>query len=376
MKICFVINEFNFFKTHRLDLCISLSQLHEITIVTDAVNASGEDLNMLSPYQIKIIHLNQRSGSLNFYSYFLYITKLGKILKKENPKRIFFVTLETSLVGLLLKLFYQNFNMLLLVTGLGPFQKKVKGKKKIFWNLVKALSKKKKKKEGVHFVFQNLEDQKKFLDSNIVTKSSSSIISGNGINRKKFFSKGKFNIDENNLKFLMVGNLLKSKGIEEYLHASRKIKIKYPTVEFNLAGKYLPSNFDSISKEKFDEICNSRVVNYLGSIEHDEIQDIYNQSTIFVLPSYGEGLPKSALEAASMGMPLIMSNVAGCRECIINNRNGLLVKRENPDALFLAMESFIKNRNLINSMGKESIALVEERFSLTVISKQYQDLIS
>ena len=70
MKICFVINEFNFFKTHRLDLCISLSQLHEITIVTDAVNASGEDLNMLSPYQIKIIHLNQRSGSLNFYSYF------------------------------------------------------------------------------------------------------------------------------------------------------------------------------------------------------------------------------------------------------------------------------------------------------------------
>jgi glycosyltransferase involved in cell wall biosynthesis len=375
MKICFVINEFSFFKTHRLDLCISLSQLHEITIVTDAVNASGEDLNMLSPYQIKIIHLNQRSGSLNFYSYFLYITKLGKILKKENPKRIFFVTLETSLVGLLLKLFYQNFNMLLLVTGLGPFQKKVKGKKKIFWNLVKALSKLNSKKEGVHFVFQNLEDQKKFLDSNIVTKSSSSIIFGNGINRKKFFSKRKFNIDENNLKFLMVGNLLKSKGIEEYLHASRKIKIKYPTVEFNLAGKYLPSNFDSISKEKFDEICNSRVVNYLGSIEHDEIQDIYNQSTIFVLPSYGEGLPKSALEAASMGMPLIMSNVAGCRECIINNRNGLLVKPENPDALFLAMESFIKNRNLINSMGKRSIALVEEKFSLAVISKQYLDLI-
>lgn len=375
MKICFVINEFSFFKTHRLDLCISLSQLHEITIVTDAAHASKEDLKMLSPYPIKIIHLNQRSGSLNFYSYFRYITKLGKILKKENPKRIFFVTLEISLIGLLLKLFNQNFNIFLLISGLGPFQKTVQGKKKIFWNIVKALSKLNSKKEIMHFVFQNPEDQKKFLDSNITTKNSSSVISGNGINRKKFFSERNFNIEEDNLKFLMVGSLLKAKGIEEYLNVSRKIKSKYPAIEFNLAGKYLPSNFDSISKEEFNEICHSGVINYLGSIGYDEMPQIYNQSTIFILPSYGEGLPKSALEAASTGMPLIMSNVAGCKECIINNHNGLLVKSENTDELFLAIESFIKDTDLINAMGKRSIALVEEKFSLAVISKQYLDLI-
>ena len=90
MKICFVINEFNFFKTHRLDLCISLSQHHRLTIVTDTRNASMKDLDELSRYRIKVIHLKQRSGSLNFFSYYRYITKLGSILRKENPKRIFY----------------------------------------------------------------------------------------------------------------------------------------------------------------------------------------------------------------------------------------------------------------------------------------------
>ena len=375
MKICFVINEFNFFKTHRLDLCISLSQHHRLTIVTDTRNASMKDLGELSRYRIKVIHLKQRSGSLNFFSYYRYITKLGSILRKENPKRIFFITLETSLMGLILKLVNLNFNILLLVTGLGPFQNKVKGKKKIFWNLIKVFSKLNSKKEGVHYVFQNSDDQKKFLNSNIITTKNSTIISGNGINRKKFFSTKNLKDDEKILRFLMVGNLLKAKGIEEYFQASKKIKTKYPEVECNLVGKYLPSNFDSISKEKFYEIRNSGVINYLGNIGYDEMPDIYNQSTIFVLPSYGEGLPKSALEAASTGMPLVMSDVAGCRECIKNNCNGLLVKSEDVDALFLAMESFIQDTNLISSMGKESIAIIDERFSLEVISKKYQDLI-
>lgn len=375
MKICFVINEFNFFKTHRLDLCISLSQLHSLTIVTDTANTSTKDLDELSRYPIKVIHLKQRSGSLNFFSYYRYVTKLENILRKENPKRIFFITLETSLMGLILKLFNQNFNILLLITGLGPFQNKVKGKKKIFWNLIKVFSKLSSKKEGVHYVFQNSDDQKQFLDSNIITTENSTIISGNGINRKKFYSTKNLKVDEESLRFLMVGNLLRAKGIEEYFQASEKIKTKYPAVECNLAGKYLPSNFDSISKEKFYEIRNSGVINYLGSIGYDEMPDIYNQSTIFVLPSYGEGLPKSALEAASTGMPLIMSDVAGCRECIINNINGLLVKREDANALFLAMESFIQESSLISSMGKESIAIIDERFSLEVISKKYQDLI-
>ena len=280
MKICFVINEFNFFKTHRLDLCISLSQHHRLTIVTDTRNASMKDLDELSRYRIKVIHLKQRSGSLNFFSYYRYITKLGSILRKENPKRIFFITLETSLMGLILKLVNLNFNILLLVTGLGPFQNKVKGKKKIFWNLIKVFSKLNSKKEGVHYVFQNSDDQKKFLNSNIITTKNSTIISGNGINRKKFFSTKNLKVDEKILRFLMVGNLLKAKGIEEYFQASKKIKTKYPEVECNLVGKYLPSNFDSISKEKFYEIRNSGVINYLGNIGYDEMPDIYNQSTI------------------------------------------------------------------------------------------------
>lgn len=375
MKICFVINEFNFFKTHRLDLCISLSKIYRLTIVTDTTNASMKDLDELSRYRIKIVHLEQRSGSLNFFSYYRYLTMLGNILRQENPKRIFFITLETSLMGLILKLFNQNFNILLLITGLGPFQKKVKGKKKIFWNLTKAFSRLNLKKEAMHFVFQNSDDQKKFLDSNIITTNNSTIIYGNGINRKKFFSKKNLNACKESLKFLMVGNLLRAKGIEEYFEASKKIKAKYPAVECNLAGKYLPSNFDSISKEKFDEIINSDVINYLGNIKYEEMPDIYNQSTIFVLPSYGEGLPKSALEAASTGMPLIMNDVAGCRECIINNRNGLLIKSKDADGLFLAMESLIKETNLIRSMGNESIEIIKEKFSLEVIAKKYQDLI-
>ena len=109
-------------------------------------------------------------------------------------------------MGLILKLVNLNFNILLLVTGLGPFQNKVKGKKN-FWNLIKVFSKLNSKKEGVHYVFQNSDDQKKFLNSNIITTKNSTIISGNGINRKKFFSTKNLKVDEKILRFLMVGNL-------------------------------------------------------------------------------------------------------------------------------------------------------------------------
>ena len=99
------------------------------------------------------------------------------------------------------------------------------------------------------------------------------------------------------------------------------------------------------------------------------------KSDIFILPSYAEGLPKAAIEAAASGMPLIISKTAGCKECVNHENNGLLV--ELGDALNLknAMEKMIINPSLISQMSRNSRQLVKEKFSIDLIFQQYKELV-
>ena len=99
------------------------------------------------------------------------------------------------------------------------------------------------------------------------------------------------------------------------------------------------------------------------------------QSEIFVLPSYGEGLPKAALEAAASGMPLILSDVSGCKECLDDKKNGLLIKSKDVQSLVTAMEWMILNQQQISLMGQVSREIIEKKFSINEIYYAYKNLI-
>ena len=126
----------------------------------------------------------------------------------------------------------------------------------------------------------------------------------------------------------------------------------------------------------YEEIKTDVDINFLGEISHKHMEKCLHENNVFVLPSEREGLPRVVTEAASTGMPLILSNVPGCKDCIINNKSGILVNYMDEDQLYNAMKCFVDDIELIALMGQESAKFAGEKFSIETITKQYLEIIS
>ena len=223
------------------------------------------------------------------------------------------------------------------------------------------------------FIFQNQDDMNIFLNKNISSKSNSLVISGSGINTKEFPFVERD--EKKELTFLFAARLVKSKGFNEFLEAGKILTTKYPETKFVVAGKFDFENPETISEKTYQSLKDSKI-EFFGEVSYEKMNNLYKQATIFVLPSYREGLPKAALEAASTGMPLILTNVPGCSECVEDGVNGYLIKEKDSNDLIDKMEKFILNPEIISTMSISSRKIIEKRFSLNFISQEFLKLIN
>jgi glycosyltransferase involved in cell wall biosynthesis len=323
---------------------------------------------------IKIHHLQARNGSMSLKSYFQYFSSLKKKIDSLNLNYIFYTTLEISFFGALLNNFINIKKSFFLVTGVGSTFYSNKLKYRIFRVVQKIVFKICALNNNYLFIFQNNDDLKLFTKRGFANKKSSMVIPGNGINTSQFpfFSRDYLQDPI----FLFASKLLISKGVEEYLGAARHLINKNLSAKFLIAGKYNKAEPDSISPSSYAALQNDSQVTYLGELSYEQMSEAFNNSTIFVLPSYGEGLPKVLLEAAATGLPLITTDVPGCRECIENEKNGKLIKPRNYNELKDAMESFIlTDVNTMHEYSKKSSFIVNNKFSLDVVAEQYIGLI-
>lgn len=374
MKVCFIIPNFNFFKTHRADLVKELTAHHEMHVITDVSLASKQEINEFSKQNIKIHHLQARNGSMGFKPYFQYFVSLKKKINSLNLDYIFYTTLEISFFGALLKNFINIKKSFFLVTGVGSTFYNNNLRYRIFRVVQKIVFRVCALNDNYLFIFQNNDDLKLFTKRGFANKKNSIVIPGNGINTNQFpfFSR---NYLQEPI-FFFASRLLISKGVEEYLGAARHLISKNLSAKFLIAGKYNEAEPDSISPSSYAALQNDSQVTYLGELSYEQMSEAFNNSTIFVLPSYGEGLPKVLLEAASTGLPLITTDVPGCRDCIENEKNGKLIKARNFNELKDAMESFIYTEaNTMFEYSKESSFIINNKFSLDVIAEKYISLI-
>ena len=170
--------------------------------------------------------------------------------------------------------------------------------------------------------------------------------------------------------FLLVGRMLMDKGVREYVAAARMLKQKYPDVKFRLLGAVWEGNPATISEEQLREWEREGVVEYYGEVP--DVVPHLEQADCVVLPSYREGVPFTLMEGAAMGLPLVATDVPGCREVVVEGYNGFLCPDKNPEKLAEAMEwmlnSSAEQREL---MGKNGRTLMEEKFDLKLILEQY-----
>ena len=213
---------------------------------------------------------------------------------------------------------------------------------------------------GVDVVFfQNTDDEQLLRTMRVLRRSSRSVIvQGSGVNLQNYKSHP---VPDGPVVFLMVARLLGDKGVREYAEAAKLTRARNPHARFRLIG-WLDSNPDCIAQEELDEWTSEGFIEFIGRL--DDIRSEISSCTLYVLPSYREGTPRTVLEAMAMGRAIITTNAPGCRETVIDGENGFLVPVKSVDALVEAMQRFIDDPDLSVRMGRRSREIAEEKYDV------------
>lgn len=258
------------------------------------------------------------------------------------------------------------------VTGLGSFFLEKSLKSKIVKNFILSLYKVTSRYSDT-IIFQNPDDLRYFTNNNIVRKDKSVLIKSSGIDTEIWKSDKKFH-KNNKIKVITIGRLIIHKGIEEFIKVAQIIKKVHPNVEFLIVGDFYDGNPHPISKRLLESAIEKGTVTHIRWVEHAEVRTLLNSSDIFVLLSYREGIPRTGLEALAMGLPIVTTNVPGCKEIVIDGLNGFLVPARDVEAAKEAIIKLIENRELRESMGEESRKLAVKEFDIRKIVDQYLKL--
>ncbi len=225
--------------------------------------------------------------------------------------------------------------------------------------------------------FQNNNDKRLFIKNGLVDKKIADILPGSGIDLKRFVQTDFKRNDK--FTFLLISRLIHDKGILEYIEAIRLLKIKGLDAKFQILGPKDVEHKRGIKEEIVNEWISSNTIEYLGTTE--DVRGYINNADCVVLPSYREGTPKSLLEAASSGKPIVTTDVPGCRDVVDDKINGFLCKMKDPQDLANKLEamSFLNDDELKN-LGINGRKKVENQFDEQIVIKKYlntiQDLLS
>lgn len=292
--------------------------------------------------------------------------QLRLLLEAEHPDKVFTYQAKPNIYGVLAAHQMGIQDIYVMIGGLGSVFRSKDFKSLLVRRIVGAeykLSFNYAKK----IFFQNKEDMKLCISKGIIRCNQVVMTRGSGVNLDQY---PLCPLPKKN-SFLFVGRLVRGKGIIDYLEAAKIIKQKYPDIEFHVVGAF-DSNPTGIKQEELSSYINNATVIYHG--EQKNVQPYLKDCSCFVLPSYyGEGTPKSALEAMATGRPLIVADAVGCREVVQNEINGFLVKPKSPKEIVLAMEKLIGNNDLKQRMSDASRAIAEALFDVRKVNETICD---
>jgi glycosyltransferase involved in cell wall biosynthesis len=218
--------------------------------------------------------------------------------------------------------------------------------------------------DSVAVFFQNPDDLAFFVRSKLVADPTQTVlINGSGVDLDHFSEVPPYT---QRPAFLLVARLIREKGIIEYIDAARTLKRRYPQAAFRILGSF-DDHPSCVKKSQIEAWQREGTIEYLGVVK--DVRPSIACASVFVLPSYyGEGTPRSTLEAMAMGRPIITTNTPGCRETVVEEENGFLVPAKDVTALVEAMEKFILRPGLLAPMGKQSRRIATEKYDVQKVN--------
>ncbi len=220
--------------------------------------------------------------------------------------------------------------------------------------------------------FQNGDDRNLFIEQKLVAPTVCRLTPGSGLDTHQFPYRPL--PQDNGIKFILIARMLWDKGVGEYVEAAKIITAKYPNTKFQLLGALGVENRAAISDEIMAAWIDEGSVEYLG--ETSDVRAYIEAASCVVLPSYREGTSRVLLEAASIGRPIIASDVPGCREVVENRISGLLCESKDYLDLSDKMEVIInlsfQERKMMGIKGRKKI---EKEFNHKIVNDLYIDTI-
>jgi glycosyltransferase involved in cell wall biosynthesis len=214
-------------------------------------------------------------------------------------------------------------------------------------------------------ILQNPDDARQLIEAGVVSPERIALIRGSGVDTARFVPGPR---PPGTPVAVLVARMLWDKGVAEMVEAGRLLRARGVPVRILLVGDADPGNPSAIPTDRLNSWHDEDVAEWLG--HRDDIPAVLRTAHIAVLPSYREGLPKSLLEAAAAGLPLVASDVPGCREVVRHGYNGILVPPRDPVALADAIERLASDPELRALMGRRSREIVEEQFSQETVAAE------
>ena len=361
-KLLYFVSEDEYFVTHKLAQALEAKKKNFNVIVLTKLNRYKKKIESLG---FKTLNFNLDRKSINPITNFFLIVNLFYVIRKEKPDIIQSNALKPILYSALISRFFKNIRFIYCVVGLGYlFLKKSLSNnviRKIYFFLLKTLIKKKKS----IFIFQNKDDLEFFEKQKILNRIDHKIISGSGVDNKKFRKKKIKKIYD----LILHSRILEHKGIYELVNAVTHLKKEGLDVKLLLLGNPDLNNRASIPKKKILKWQSEKILTWEKKVIN--VIPYLHQSRISILPSYREGFPRSLLEAASCGLPLISTNVPGCRDICVNNFNGFLVSPKDYLGLAEAIKKLIKDPIIQKRFSDNSIDIVKKKFMDKIISSKF-----
>ena len=364
MKLIIVVNELRFFLSHRLPIALAARDAgYEVHIASRS--GTIDEVEQLNQELLQFHPISFHRSSMRLWQELKTLRELHRLYKKIQPDIVHHVTIKPVLYGTLVARWVGGIQILNAISGLGYFfiaqgWKSSIRKTLLLWVYRAILYSKK-----VWILFQNPDDQALFSEYKIIYPGHAFKIKGSGVDLQQFACSS---IPKGRIKIVLVARMLWDKGVGDFVESATILTQQGLDADFLLVGSVDLGNPESISVEQLEEWNRSGVVKWLG--ERADIAQLLAESHIAVLPSYREGLPKSLIEAAAVGRPIVTTDVPGCREVVKDGENGFLVPARDAKKLAVAIQKLINNPKLLTSMGKKSRLMAEQEFSIQQIVEQ------
>lgn len=352
-----------------------------------ALQSAGAEVVLISPggpYGSRLeaegfrwIQLPFERRSLNPLRELRFLSNLVQLYRRERPDVVHHFTIKCVVYGSLAARFAGFGRRINAVAGMGYVFTSNELRARLLRPFVRVLLKAALDGSETRLVLQNSDDCREFDQARLIRSDRVRLIRGSGVNTAKFRPRACPRAQDGVLRVMLAARLLWDKGIQEYVDAARQLKAEGLRVEFLLAGWPDAGNPTAVPAGTVRAWNDAGLITALGHVEN--VMDWLHRVDVAVLPSYREGVPKSLIEAAACGLPIITTNAPGCRDIVEHGVNGLLVPCRDAKALADAIRFFFENSNegvRMGAIGREKVLIeFDEKIVLRKTLDVYRELV-